>query len=192
MFLRNFALSAAMGALTLAFAPMAHATTFPLGTIPNFYITSGTPFSDTMTANFGNGFSVSQSFDDSFTFNIPVLSGTGSNSISTSFSSAANHLVITGFWVNDTLYTVPSTDSGQSLTINDLIITAGKVNTIRVLGTTGTSGGSYSGTVTFSAMDAVPEPAIWAMMLMGFGAVGGITRRRFALAKSPGLPLAQP
>lgn len=37
---------------------------------------------------------------------------------------------------------------------------------------------SFSFTNTFSAPGAVPEPSTWAMMILGFGAVGGVLRRR--------------
>ena len=37
---------------------------------------------------------------------------------------------------------------------------------------------SEAGTVTISAVGAVPEPATWAMMLLGFGVVGFALRRR--------------
>lgn len=38
--------------------------------------------------------------------------------------------------------------------------------------------------ITFSAA-AVPEPATWAMMILGFGAVGSLMRRRLALGPAP-------
>jgi hypothetical protein len=50
-----------------------------------------------------------------------------------------------------------------------------------------TPGSSIFGPVTISASFAVPEPAVWAMMLLGFGAIGGalrMGRRRSALAES--------
>jgi hypothetical protein len=39
----------------------------------------------------------------------------------------------------------------------------------------GNGSGSFGGNVSFSA---VPEPATWGMMLLGFGAVGYAMRRR--------------
>lgn len=42
-------------------------------------------------------------------------------------------------------------------------------------GSTSSPGGSYTGNVTAAA---VPEPATWAMMLAGFGAIGFAMRRR--------------
>jgi hypothetical protein len=177
MLLRNVSLGLSLGIAAAAFAPAASATTFPIGTIPNFYITSGTPFSSSISANFGNGFNTSTSFDDSFTFTIPFLDGIGSGSISTSFTSAANHLVITDLWINGTHYNVPTTSSGQELTVGGIPIMHGVMNTIEVAGHSGLAGGSYSGTATFSAL-AVPEAATWTMMLAGFGLLGATMRRR--------------
>jgi hypothetical protein len=44
----------------------------------------------------------------------------------------------------------------------------------------GTTGGeaSFSGNLSFAATSAVPEPTTWAMMLLGFGAVGYSMRQR--------------
>jgi len=168
----------AFAATALAVAPAASATTFPIGTIPNFYIASGTPFSKSITAIFGNGFNTQTPFDDSFTFTIPFYSGVGSGSLSTSFSSPVNHLTISQLFINGTLYSVPSTASGQSVTVGGIPITAGVLNTIRVVGMSGPAGGSYSGTATFSA--SVPETTTWTMVLAGFALLGTGMRRRQA------------
>jgi hypothetical protein len=37
---------------------------------------------------------------------------------------------------------------------------------------------SEASTLTISAAAAVPEPATWAMMLIGFGMIGGVARYR--------------
>ena len=44
----------------------------------------------------------------------------------------------------------------------------------------GTSGGSgsYGGVISFTPVAAVPEPAAWAMMILGLGGVGGMGRAR--------------
>lgn len=49
------------------------------------------------------------------------------------------------------------------------------VNTLQVIGSTG-GAGAFSGTLAFA--QAVPEPGTWAMMLLGFGAIGAFMRRR--------------
>lgn len=165
----------AMAACALAMPAVAGATTFPIGS-PNFFITSGTPFSPSITASFFNGFQSSTSFDDSFTFTIPQ-NGVGSGSISTSFSSgSANKLTISNLFVNGISYALTTTAAGQSATVGNIPITFGMLNTIRVVGFTNGSG-VYSGTATFAAAP-VPEPSVWAMMIIGFGAVGVAFRRR--------------
>ena len=63
--------------------------------------------------------------------------------------------------------------------LNQALIEGGW-NTIVVRGTTG-GNGAYTGTLAF-APGAVPEPGTWAMMLLGFGAVGFAMRRRRAPA----------
>ena len=178
MFMRNMALGAASLALAVGIAPAANATvfhTFHIGDMPNFYITSGTPFSSSITANFGNGFTGPVSFDDTYEFTIPQT-GTGSGSISTSFSSLSNKLTISSVIINGTPYVVPSNGSGQYLAVSGIPIVANVMNTIEVLGATSSKGGTYSGTATFSA--AVPETASWVMMLGGFGLIGAAMRRR--------------
>lgn len=168
----KIAMGMAAGALALACAPAANATTFPVGS-SHFFLTSGTPFTPSITAVFFNGFGTSTSFDDLFTFTIPQ-NGVGSGSISTSFSGNLNKLTITNLWINGVSYVVPSTGSGQSLTVGGIPILNGVLNTIEVKGFTSGSG-SYSGTATFQA---VPEAATWAMMLGGFGLMGTVLRRR--------------
>ena len=62
--------------------------------------------------------------------------------------------------------------------LDDTLIAAGNY-TLNVFGNN-TSTGSLGGTITITA---VPEPATWAMMLLGFGAIGWqIRRRRSTLA----------
>lgn len=60
-------------------------------------------------------------------------------------------------------------------TLLNQALNEGGWNSIVVHGTTG-GNGAYTGTLSFAP--GVPEPATWAMMLMGFGAVGFSMRRR--------------
>ena len=125
-------LGVAAGIAAMAFAPAANATTFPIGS-PNFFITNGTPFTPSITAVFFNSFTSKTTFDDLYTFTIPQ-NGVGSGSISTSFSSSKNKLTITDLIVNGVSYVVPSSGSGQSLTLNGVPIIANVLNTIEVKG----------------------------------------------------------
>lgn len=60
--------------------------------------------------------------------------------------------------------------------LNQLLLPGAFANTINVSGTTGGSG-TFNGSLAF-AVGAVPEPATWAMMLLGFAGIGSQIRRR--------------
>jgi hypothetical protein len=146
---------------------------------PYFYLTSGTPTSPVITANFGATITgPSTTFDDIFEFTIPQ-NGTGSGSLSTSFSSALNQLTIGQVLVNGVIETLIASSGGQSLTVTGVPILNGVMNTIEVKGATSATAvaATYTGTATFAA-GAVPEPASWAMMIGGFGLIGAAMRRR--------------
>lgn len=170
----RYAIGGAFAAITLAFAPAANATVFPIGS-PNFFITSGTPFTPSITAVFFNGYGATTVFDDSYTFTIPQ-DGLGSGSIATSFSGPGNQLIITDLIINGVSYDIPSTGVGQSRSVGGIPILNGVLNVIQVKGFT-IGAGSYAGNMTFTAT-AVPEPAAWALMIAGFAVLGAAFRRR--------------
>ena len=70
----------------------------------------------------------------------------------------------------------PTGDAEFGSLLNQMLV-AGGTNTISVAGTTG-GNASYRGTLSFSNVAAVPEPGTWALMLVGFGAIGFSMRRR--------------
>jgi hypothetical protein len=178
---------AAAGACCLAFAlsPQAMAATIVhVGTYPPanpyFFITSGTPFTPVITADFGATFNgPSVSFDDIFEFTIPQ-NGTGSGSISTSFSSHKNQLTISQVVINGVSYALTNKSHGQALTVGGIPITSGVLNTIEVTGVTSAKdiAATYSGTMTFNAV--VPEPASWLLMIGGVAMIGAAMRRNRA------------
>jgi hypothetical protein len=174
--MKTYALGA-IAALALLAPSNAGAAVFHIGD-PHFFITSGTPFTPSITATFYDGFDATTTFDDSFLFTIPQ-DGTGSGSISTSFSNnSTNKLTISDLIINGVSYAAQlHTDaSGQSASVGGIPIMDGVLNTIEVVGSTNGSG-VYSGTATFTATP-VPEASIWAMMIIGFGLVGTSFRRR--------------
>jgi hypothetical protein len=164
----------AIGAAMSCVAP-AEAAIFNVGS-SNFFLTNGTPESPSITGIFFNSFSASTPFDDIFVFTIPQ-DGTGSGSISTSFSGPDNFLTITDLLINGMSYNVPANSGGQSIAVNAVDIFKDVTNYIQVKGFTSGSG-VYSGTATFQAAAAVPETATWMMMVVGFGALGAALRKK--------------
>lgn len=143
-----------------------------------------------MTATIGNtpqvGGTVAApvTFSDSFLFTIGPpgggLIGTGSGSIitSTSVQFSSTDLDLTSVIVNGTPLTITRTAGGliESSGTSNVNIFSGQLNNITVTGVS-RGLGSYGGNLTFIPT-AVPEPGTWAMMLLGFGAVGVSMRRR--------------
>jgi len=84
----------------------------------------------------------------------------------------ANHNNCT---VRDTNPLVGTCGANEFWSANNVPITGGALNTIVVSGLS-RGMGSYGGNLTFTP--TVPEPATWAMMLLGFAGIGWQLRRR--------------
>jgi hypothetical protein len=69
-------------------------------------------------------------------------------------------------------------DPNETRALNNILLNQAGTFTLTIRGTPGTQSGSLGGTVAFQNMAAVPEPGTWAMMLLGFGAIGFSMRRR--------------
>jgi len=145
----------------------------------HFTLDYGTSTSDVAGATFKNTFinaPAGSTFNDSYHFTLE-RNGTGSGSVSTSFSSTFNSLRITDLIFNNQSYagSLVQNASGTSVSIGDLPIFDSIPNTLTLVGTV-VGSGSYTGTATFTAA-AVPEPATWGMMVVGFGLLGAAARR---------------
>jgi PEP-CTERM motif len=78
-----------------------------------------------------------------------------------------------------TLFLTPgigSTDANENYALLGQFLDAGAY-TLHIQGTRGVAG-SFGGNVSFAVANGVPEPATWAMMLLGFGGIGWQLRRR--------------
>jgi len=161
-----------------AVAPSAMATTFPVGS-PNFTASPGP--NGTFSANFGNSGIAAGAFTDLFTFTLPT-SGLGSGTVtsSASFANSPNDLDFTSVFVNGTLADLTKLNNGlfEVAFTSSVPIIGGQLNTITVNGFS-RGGGAYGGQLSFiPSATAVPEPAAWAMMILGMGVVGFAMRRR--------------
>lgn len=136
--------------------------------------------SATEAGHFTGTFSQSHNgaFTDTWTFG-PLPAGVASASlINIAFDAIAN-IDFTSVTLNGVDLVINNGDPvATASTGSQFFITDGAINTLVVSGMAG-SAASYSGTVNY-ALQAVPEPATWAMMIAGFGIVGSAMRRRRA------------
>ena len=153
-------LAAALASASMFAAPAAQAAQFL-----NFDGTSGT---------FGYNNLAAGSFDNTFTFDVGALPGTAGATISSIKVSSLTNIDFTSVTLNGEDFDVDSTGTFEARHIT-LPVGSG-LQTIRVVGSSG-GNASYDGVISFAA---VPEPATWAMMIGGFGMVGGAVRRRKA------------
>jgi len=158
-----------------------------------------------ITATIGHvgiaGTSTGTSFSDTFAFTIGTLGmgfiGTGSGSISTTVDlrgfGLSTDLDIDSVVINGTILALESLrdingvqcfvegvgtcGATEQFSASNVPITGGQLNTIVVTGIS-RGNGSYGGNLTFTPAAAVPEPATWAMMLLGFAGIGWQFRRR--------------
>lgn len=174
----KYAVGVAMAAMCALGTVSAEAATFPVGS-RNFRATPGP--NGTFSGAFFNTGIAKGTFTDTFTFTLPA-SGLGSGTVTTSVTDlgSANDLDFTSVVVNGIAAEITRTAAGafEVAFINNVPIAANQLNRIVVTGVS-RGNGAYGGQATFTPLaGAVPEPATWAMMMLGFGVVGLSMRRR--------------
>ncbi len=142
---------------------------------------SGTFGDDQVTC--ATGTAAPCTFERTFTFTTPAGFTLASADITSNFtgSNMATNLDFSSVTLNGTNFNILSTGQQEFRNLLNQSLAAGGTNTILVRGTTG-GDAAFSGTLSFAG-SAVPEPATWAMMLVGFGAIGGAMRRRNTTAR---------
>lgn len=150
-----------------------------------FITFSGVAADGSRSWDFGNtGGILAGAFTDTFDFILP-FDGTSAGSVQATFTSPSNDLDFTAVDFNGnffTLYNLPNLNAGALAAV---VIPAG-IRTLTVKGISPGPAGSYSGHLSYTPVTpdpgggAVPEPATWAMMIVGFGGVGAILRRQRA------------
>jgi hypothetical protein len=146
-----------------------------------------------VSATFGDTGIPTGNFTDTFTFMVP-WAATGSGSVTTSLASLAFGSAIDTDLLSvlfngmaaPVIYRdaagnvcpvkgVGTCGASTQFALTNVPILVGAANTIVVNGLS-RGNGSYGGQGTL--VPSVPEPATWAMMLLGFGAIGFSMRRR--------------
>jgi hypothetical protein len=130
------------------------------------------------TGNFGavlGGGSYSASFAASSLFSFVIGSLDTYNSLKLTFDDGSSSLYTGGAIIGGLPFSSGSTGSSTS----NGLVTFNTGSGPRIVGATFTSTGN-SFEFDNLASNGVPEPATWALMILGFGAVGGALRRRNA------------
>jgi hypothetical protein len=172
-----------MGATALTFASAANATL--IITDQNGISVTGPSTADNINFSFGySGSGLVTPFSESVQW-MNTLGGFYGITLSTTAALAdgPNDVDVTAAFLTGTGILSPinlmpnpfNTDLIENYALAGLPLDTGTY-TLTIEGTRGTTG-SYGGNVAFQA-GAVPEPATWALMLLGFGAVGWQIRRR--------------
>jgi len=168
-----------MGKLGYFAAAAIAATAFSTGANAQLVITgpSGTFMNDNVTC----AATAPCSFSQSFNFVTPAGFNMASLDITSNYTgvNTTANIDFTSVTFNGTEFDILSTGQQEFRNLLNQTITAGATNTINVAGITG-GNGAFSGTISLANVAAVPEPGTWALMLLGFGAVGWSMRRRQA------------
>lgn len=189
MTLNKMLLSAtAAAALALTLGGAASAGSVGLGTIDptgqSFYVTGGDVLTGPeVTAAFGDTFSTSGAFSDTFNFG-SYFAATGSGSVSTTFTSKSDSLTIDSVTIDGGSPADTKTYTMGEWTVPGEIqvpIIADTYDSITITGTTTLSKNglaTYDGTAVLTAVSAAPEPAAWLLMIGGIALTGAALRRR--------------
>lgn len=176
-------LLAAAAAMALVGATNANAASTVVGPVP---VVLTPPSSAFFGSNITGG---PTSFDDTFSFTIAGQAGFTDAQVSTLLLNHSQNVdftylaldgmvtTVTGGVASGGVFTKTSSDPAPETwaILDPVYLTVGD-HTLHFMGNLIGPSGSYSGTINVQA--AVPEPATWAMMLLGFGAMGIAVRRR--------------
>lgn len=164
--MKKFALAAALATAAVAAAPAAYAA-------PMVFFDS-----TTNTGVFLNNAVTDGPIDDIFEFDF-FGSGIGTADITSITFEIANAITLTSVTFNNTPFTLTETvdADGKRTTgyVFDVPVVSGKQR-LEVKGTS-TGNNTYTGNIKIK-VSPVPEPATWALMIVGFGMVGSTLRRR--------------
>jgi hypothetical protein len=113
-------------------------------------------------------------FSHVFSFTIPPSGHVGSSTVTTTIQGLRD-IDFTSILLDSNAFTKVLGDPGETWQLSNVLLTGGN-HTITLNGTKAGAGfSSYAGTLE---LGGVPEPAVWGMMLLGFGLVGSSMRSR--------------
>lgn len=196
--MKKLFLYATVGVAAIAMAPAAYAAqtitiSGPSGTFADDNVTAGTQSVSTTPEVAGNQSGVNPltpfpigtagTFSRIFTFFTPTGFNLTNVTAQNIASSPLTNIDFSSVTLNGVAFAVTNGVLDSAALFNQMLVT-GATNTLVVNGSTG-GNAALSGNLSFAAVSAVPEPATWAFMLIGFGAVG------YSMRKRPAYKLAQ-
>jgi hypothetical protein len=164
--MKNLLFAVAAAATLIVAAPLANAATVLTFTF--------SPDGNSAVAAF-NSNGVGATFSDTYTFTLPA--GFASTSLTTAAVNGMTDTAFSSVVLNGITLTTNSTGTIDEKSLLHVAVNPGD-NSLVV---NGTSGGlySYGGNISFAKLVAgVPEPASWALMILGFGGMGAALRNK--------------
>ena len=116
-------------------------------------------------------------FTSTFNFTTPIGFNLSSIVVSTIASNAFTNIDFGLITFNGVNFSSGPTGTVEMRSLLNQSLVSGAGNSIVVSGLTG-GNGAFSGSLSFSQVAAIPEPATWMMMLLGFAGIGFTMRRK--------------
>ena len=179
-------LTTAAAAAAIAISSSANAAIIITNPSPAVYTPPDTGgFIGEVTPSAGADASTVTGFTDVFNFSITGSPGNTNAQVGTILLNGIQNINFTSITLDGNAFTLTSAAGAAEqwsccgpLGLSSVLLGVGDHNITLMGNLMGSAAGSYSGTLNIQTVPAVPEPATWAMMLLGFGATGLMIRRR--------------
>src|SRR3954451_14502181 len=166
----------AVGAAALALSPTAAnaAVSIVGGSVVNLSVPTPTVSPNGLTINFGQG-PIGATQGGSFQFLTDTSAYLSNIQVGTSTSGETiTGASLTGAGLGAVVFTFFHNGNNNGMTASDIFLNAGTTYTFSFTGS-GNNAAAVTGNISLTP---VPEPATWAMMLVGFAGIGMAVRRR--------------
>ena len=116
-------------------------------------------------------------FTRTFNFITPVGFNLASADIASTAVSAFTDINFSSVTLNGISFNIMGTGMFENRNLANQSLVSGANNSLIVMGTSG-GGAAFQGGISFAQVPAIPEPATWMMMLLGFAGIGLTMRRK--------------